>query len=82
VKNVTLPEQREAVSRAVMIADEKISTPATAVIVCSASTGTYPYSAVYLAGSDYESFLRGASEKTYGRAGSDLNSERFREQAS
>jgi len=59
VKNVTLTQQRDAVARAISTANDKVLTPATVVIVKSASTDTYPYSAVYLFGPDYEKFLRG-----------------------
>ena len=62
VKNVTLGGQRDLVRRAIAVADEKMLTPATVAIVRSASTETYPYSAVYLAGSDYEPFLRGPAD--------------------
>ena len=44
VKNVTLQEQRETVTRAFNLAEETVSTSATLAIVKSASTKTYPYS--------------------------------------
>jgi hypothetical protein len=61
VKNVTLEKQRDSVSRAITVADDKVSTAGTVAIVRSASTRTYPYSAVYLAGPDYEARFRGNS---------------------
>lgn len=48
VKNVNLEQQRETVTRAFDAANEKEPTSATLAIVKSASTQTYPYSAIYL----------------------------------
>jgi len=48
VKNVTLAQQRETVLRAFNAANAKEPTSATFAIVKSASTKTYPYSAIYL----------------------------------
>ena len=47
VKNTTLEQQRETVRRAFNAADHKEPTSSTVAIVKSASTKTYPYSAIY-----------------------------------
>ncbi len=57
VKNVTISEQREIVMRAVNAANLKEPTAATLALVKSASTKTYPYSAVYFMKDDAYSTL-------------------------